>query len=96
VLQPYKSATQLSLIAIQAPVPQEQINFIGKAFDSPHENAGMKKINLPVLAALAMIMFTATSCEAIAGIFKAGMWTGIIVVVLIIVLVIWLIGRSRK
>lgn len=56
----------------------------------------MKKINLPVLAALVMIMFTASSCEAIAGVFKAGMWTGIIVVVLIIVLVIWLIGRSRK
>ncbi len=56
----------------------------------------MKKINLPVLAMLAMIMFTASSCEVIGGIFKAGIWTGVIVVVLIIVLVIWLIGKARK
>lgn len=56
----------------------------------------MKKINLPILAALMMVMFTASSCEVVGGIFKAGMWTGIIVVVLVIVLVIWLIGRSRK
>jgi hypothetical protein len=56
----------------------------------------MKKLNFPVLAALAMIMFTTSSCEVVGGIFKAGMWTGIIVIVLIVVLVIWLIGRSRK
>ena len=70
--------------------------FIGKAFETADENRNMKKFNLPVLAALFMAMLTLSSCEAIAGIFKAGMWTGIIVVVLIIVLVIWLIGRSRK
>lgn len=37
-----------------------------------------------------------TSCEAIGSIFKAGMWTGVIVVVGIVGLIIYLISRSRK
>jgi hypothetical protein len=96
MLRPYKGVTQPGLIETQAPVPQQTNKLLGKAFDSAQENVDMKKFNLPVLAALAMIMVTASSCEVVGGIFKAGMWTGIIVVVLIIVLVIWLIGRSRK
>jgi hypothetical protein len=37
-----------------------------------------------------------TGCEVIGGIFKAGMGVGIFVVVVIVALVLWLIGRSRK
>lgn len=37
-----------------------------------------------------------TSCAAIGGVFKAGMWAGVIVVVLIIALVLWLINKMRK
>ena len=37
-----------------------------------------------------------SSCEAIAGIFKAGVWTGVIVVVGIIGLVIYFISRGKK
>jgi cytosine/uracil/thiamine/allantoin permease len=43
---------------------------------------------------LAGLLVTTTSCEAIAGIFKAGMWTGIVVVVLVIGLIIWLVSRA--
>jgi hypothetical protein len=71
-------------------------NFIGKAFETAEENRSMKKFNLSALTALLMLMVTFSSCQVVGGIFKAGMWSGIIVVVLIIVLVIWLIGRSRK
>ncbi len=46
-----------------------------------------------ILLAISMSM---SSCEAIAGIFKAGMWTGIIVVALIVGLILYFIGRSRK
>ena len=49
-----------------------------------------------VLTALLMVTATLTSCEAIGGIFKAGMWVGVIVVVLIVALVLWLIGKVRK
>lgn len=37
-----------------------------------------------------------SSCQAIGDVFKAGMWVGVIVVVLIIALVLWLIGRARR
>lgn len=34
-----------------------------------------------------------TSCELIGGIFKAGVWSGVIVVVLVIALVLWLVMK---
>lgn len=34
-----------------------------------------------------------TSCEAIEGIFKAGMWTGVIIVVAVVALIIWIISK---
>ncbi|MCY7420969.1 MAG: hypothetical protein LH478_04410 [Chitinophagaceae bacterium] len=49
-----------------------------------------------ILATLFVISLTLTSCDAIAGIFKAGMWVGVIVVVGIIALVLWLLGKARK
>ena len=37
-----------------------------------------------------------SSCEAIAGIFKAGMWVGVIGVVVLVLIVLWLISKVRK
>lgn len=34
-----------------------------------------------------------SSCEVIAGIFKAGVWTGILIVAVIVGLLIWIIAR---
>jgi len=34
-----------------------------------------------------------TSCELVEGIFKAGVWSGILVVVLVIALVLWLVMK---
>jgi TRAP-type C4-dicarboxylate transport system permease large subunit len=45
---------------------------------------------------LALLMFAFSSCEAIGDIFKAGIWTGLLLVVVVIALVIWLISRFRK
>lgn len=56
----------------------------------------MKKFNLSLLSVLMIIMFTASSCEVVGGIFKAGIWTGVIIIVLIVVLVLWLIGKTRR
>lgn len=55
----------------------------------------MKKSTIYLLPLL-LLVFSLSSCEAIGGIFKAGMWTGIIVVVAVIILIIWLIGRGRR
>ncbi|HET7897743.1 MAG TPA: phosphatidate cytidylyltransferase [Flavisolibacter sp.] len=34
-----------------------------------------------------------TSCEVVGGIFKAGVWVGIIIVILVVALILWLIRR---
>ena len=44
-----------------------------------------------VMLLLLTILFS--SCEAIAGIFKAGVWSGVLLVVGIIALVIFIISR---
>lgn len=45
---------------------------------------------LPVLLVASMLL---TSCEAITGIFKAGMWTGVIGIILVVAIIIWLISK---
>ncbi|WEK19801.1 MAG: hypothetical protein P0Y49_01360 [Candidatus Pedobacter colombiensis] len=45
------------------------------------------------LAIIAFLSTTLMSCELIKGIFKAGLWTGAIIVILVLALIIWLIGR---
>jgi len=55
----------------------------------------MKKYSLLWLSALAMAM-TFSSCEVVGGIFKAGMWVGILVVVVVVGLILWLVGRGRR
>ena len=42
---------------------------------------------------LSMVVFLLSSCSAIEGIFEAGMWTGVIVVVGIIALIVFIILR---
>jgi hypothetical protein len=44
---------------------------------------------------LTLIMITFTSCEVIGDIFSAGFYTGLFVVLAVIVLLIWLIGKRR-
>ena len=45
------------------------------------------------LAFIVFLSATLTSCKLIEGIFKAGVWTGVIVVVLVLALIIWLISK---
>ncbi|RYY99764.1 MAG: phosphatidate cytidylyltransferase [Chitinophagaceae bacterium] len=54
----------------------------------------MKTTNTLWLAALAMVM-TLSSCEVVGGIFKAGFWTAIILIVLVVGLILWVVGRGR-
>lgn len=51
----------------------------------------MKK-HIP-LAIIALFSTTLTSCEIIEGIFKAGLWAGVIIVVVILALIIWLVSK---
>lgn len=55
----------------------------------------MKKLSSIWIFALAMAM-TLSSCEVVGGIFKAGFWTAIILIVLVIVIILWLVNRGRS
>jgi hypothetical protein len=40
-----------------------------------------------------LLLVTVTGCAAVAGIFKAGFWTGLIIAVVVIVLLFAVFGR---
>ena len=54
----------------------------------------MNKFNLG--AALIMILVSFSSCQAIGDIFKAGVWFGVIGVVVIVAIIIWLVSKAGK
>lgn len=45
------------------------------------------------LAVMLFLMMTLTSCEAIEGIFKAGMWVGILASAAVVGVIIWIIAK---
>ncbi|SDE33553.1 MULTISPECIES: hypothetical protein [Pedobacter] len=51
----------------------------------------MKKI-FPI-ALIAFLCTTLSSCELVEGIFKAGVWSGIIIVVVVVALLIWILAK---
>jgi hypothetical protein len=48
------------------------------------------------LLVLLIITQLFTGCELVEGIFKAGVWVGVIIVVAVIALIIWVISRITK
>lgn len=55
----------------------------------------MKQFSYLFLIAL-VIATTLSSCELVEGIFKAGFYSAIIVIVVIVGLIIWLVSRFRR
>ena len=52
---------------------------------------------LSLLTRILLVMLlavTMTGCAAVAGIFKAGFWTGLIIAVIVVVIIGALIGRK--
>ena len=47
-----------------------------------------------LLATLASL--TLAGCDVIGDIFQAGMWVGVILVVVVIVLIGWIVGKFRR
>jgi hypothetical protein len=45
---------------------------------------------------LMLVALTSSACELIGNIFQAGMWTGVILVVLIVVVIGFLVGKMRR
>jgi len=49
-----------------------------------------------LFVALFFVANMLTGCEVIGGIFKAGLWVGVVVVVAIIALVLYFVGKAKK
>lgn len=57
----------------------------------------MDKFNLQTVLVLMLVMAVSfSSCQAIEGIFKAGVWVGVIAVVVVVALIFWLISKAGK
>jgi hypothetical protein len=52
----------------------------------------MKKQRVAI-GMLCLAMLSLSSCQVVGTIFKAGMWWGIIMVVIVIAVIIWLISK---
>ncbi|MGE7773810.1 phosphatidate cytidylyltransferase [Chitinophaga sp. NPDC101104] len=48
------------------------------------------------LSIIAFLSITLSSCEIVGGIFKAGVWTGLILVALVLGLIIFLFSRGGR
>ena len=53
------------------------------------------KHSLNFLLLLLFSPVAVAGCEIIGGIFKAGVWTGVVLVILVIGLIVWLLTRSK-
>ena len=49
-----------------------------------------------LLLLVVLLAFSSAGCEVVEGIFKAGMWVGIILVVLVLGLVMFVVGKLRR
>jgi len=57
----------------------------------------MKKyISIYSVMLLLFIFGTMGSCQVIGDIFKAGVWVGVLLVVVVVGIILWLVGKARK
>ena len=57
-----------------------------------YETSKPMKKHIP-LAFIALLSTTLSSCDVIEGIFKAGIWAGVIIVIIVLALIIWLVSK---
>lgn len=69
-----------------------QYNFIKTITSKKLKNMFKNKLEY-LVPILLMGVFVLSGCEAIGSIFKAGVWTGIIGVILVVILVIYLAAK---
>jgi hypothetical protein len=49
-----------------------------------------------VLLVLLAACVSASGCEVVGGIFKAGLWAGIIMVVLVVAVIMFIVSKARS
>ena len=53
-------------------------------------------MKLIINSSIVLLILLLSSCSVIGGIFKAGVWTGVLMIVLVIGLLIYLFGRRSN
>jgi hypothetical protein len=61
--------------------------------DAMVDDGGLMLSLLTRVLLVVLLAVTMTGCAAIAGIFKAGFWTGMIIAVVVLVAIVALVGR---
>ncbi|GGK76938.1 hypothetical protein ACD591_05695 [Rufibacter glacialis] len=56
----------------------------------------MKNLQAYFFALMLVLTLTFSSCDVIGDIFQAGMWTAVIIIVLVILLITWLFRKIRR
>ncbi|WP_197088575.1 hypothetical protein [Rufibacter radiotolerans] len=56
----------------------------------------MKNLQAYFVALMAVLTMTLSSCDIVGDIFEAGMWTSVIIIVLVILLILWLFRKIRR
>jgi TRAP-type C4-dicarboxylate transport system permease large subunit len=56
----------------------------------------MQRTNYTLLSVITIVLFFFSSCQAIGDIFKAGVWSGLLLVAAVIAIIIFIISRFRK
>ena len=56
----------------------------------------VRSSTLSRIALLVMLGISAAGCEVVGGIFKAGMWVGVLGVLAVVVLVMVVVGKMRS
>lgn len=70
--------------------------FLLRDLESRNQNFNEHTMKQILYPSLVFMMIMLSGCQAIADIFKAGVWVGIIIVVVIIFLIIFIIGKAKK
>ena len=52
--------------------------------------------NVPVVVVLLLLALSSAGCALVEGVFKAGLWVGAILVLIVVVLVVWILRKIRR
>jgi hypothetical protein len=56
----------------------------------------MKKINNSIVALILFSLSLLSGCQVIGDIFKAGVWVGILLVVVVVGIIVMIISKAKK
>lgn len=51
--------------------------------------------NMLLFALVSLLLVCLSSCSVVSGIFKAGVWTGILAIAGVVILILVLVGRKK-